>query len=548
MMPMRIVECVPNISEGRDQTVIAAIATAIRQCAGVKLLDVDPGQSTNRTVYTFVGAPDAVLEAAYQAAATAYNLIDMTKHTGEHPRLGAVDVVPFVPVSNVTMEECVELSRRFGRRVGEELGVPVYLYEEAQPQEHRKALRDIRDGEYEALPTRIAKPGWRPDFGPAQFHARSGATVAGARFFLIAYNVNVLGTHNQAHRLALNVREQGRPDQPGRFKAVKGLGWELGEHHIAQVSMNLDNYRVTPLHTVYEAIKEDGRALNIGIAGSEIVGLVPREAILAAADYYIEKEHLLVLDERQKLRLAIDRLGLSSLHEFKPEEKIIEYMVGEQTDGPLIRKTVREFVEAVAARTAAPGGGSASALVAALGAALGAMVGWLTYGRRKFEHLDATVRAQLPAIVDAQEALLHAVDKDTDAFNDFMVALAMPKETAAEKQARTAAMQAGLKKATRVPLETMQLVDRVWQPMVELARVGQYSSRSDLEVGAKALEAGLYGAYRNVLINLKSIKDEAFSAEMTANADTIMERGRQKLAEIQEIVAARTGDVPNLKT
>ncbi|HEX6558526.1 MAG TPA: glutamate formimidoyltransferase [Longimicrobiales bacterium] len=541
---MRIVECVPNFSEGRDKSVIDAIAASIRGCEGVKLLDVDPGESTNRTVYTFVGEPDAVLEAAFQAAATAYRLIDMTRQHGEHPRLGAVDVVPFVPISGVSMDECVELSRRFGERVGTELGVPVYLYEEAQSQPHRKALRDIRSGEYEGLRSRITQPEWRPDFGPADFVPKSGATVTGARFFLIAYNVNVLGTPNQAHRLALNVREQGRgAAEPGRFQAVKGLGWELEEYRVAQVSMNLDNFRVTPLHAVYEAIKEDARAINVGIAGSEIVGLVPLEAILMAADYYIERENLFVIDERQKVRLVIDRLGLSSLHEFRPEEKIIEYMVRDAADGPLIQKTVREFVEAVGARTAAPGGGSAAALIAALGAALGAMVGWLTYGRRKYQHLDPIVRSNLPPLVEAQQALLHAVDRDTDAYGDFMRALAMPRNTDQEKAARRDAMQEGLKRATRVPFETMELVDRAWDPLVELARVGQFSSRSDLEVGAKALEAGLYGAYRNVLINLGGIKDEQFRQQMTSQATALMERGREKFALIQEVVGARTADV-----
>jgi glutamate formiminotransferase / formiminotetrahydrofolate cyclodeaminase len=549
---MRIVECVPNFSEGRDRSVIEAIADSIRQCAGVKLLDVDPGESTNRTVVTFVGEPDDVVEAAFQAAATAYRLIDMTKHTGEHPRMGAVDVVPFIPVSGVSMEECVELSRRFAQRVGEELGVPVFLYEEAQDQQHRKALRQIRAGEYEALRQRITQPEWKPDYGPAEFVPRSGATVTGARFFLIAYNVNILGTKNQAHRLALNVREQGRtvkqPDgtqvqEPGRFQAVKGLGWELEQYNLAQVSMNLDNYEVTPIHVVYEAIREDAAALNVGVAGSEIVGLVPLDAILAAAEYYMEMENLFILDERQKVRLAVDRLGLSSLHPFEPDEKIIEYMIDRETDGPLVRKTVREFVEAVGARTAAPGGGSVAALMAAMGAALGAMVGWLTYGRRKYEHLDATVRQHLPPLAEIQEALIRAVDRDSDAFSDYMEAMGMPKGTDEEKQVRRAAMQAGLKKATLVPFETMELADRAWEPLLELARIGQYSSRSDIEVGGKALEAGLYGAWRNVLINLGDIRDDEFRADLAARATALMERGQQKMEELRAIVEARTGDV-----
>ena len=549
---MRLVECVPNFSEGRDRGVVDAIADSIRACDGVELLDVDPGESTNRTVVTFVGAPDDVAEAAFQATATATRLIDMTRHTGEHPRLGAVDVVPFIPVAGVSMEECVELARRFGARVGEELGIPVYLYEEAQALEHRKALRQIRSGEYEGLPERIGRPEWKPDFGPARFVPRSGATVTGARFFLIAYNVNILGTRNQAHRLALNVREQGRtvqgPDgrpvhQPGYFRAVKGIGWELEEFDLAQVSMNLDNYRVTPIHAVFEAIRRDAAELGVGVAGSEIVGLVPLEAILQAADHYIAEEGLLILDERKKVRLAIDRLGLSSIHPFRPEEKIIEYMIDRDEDGPLIRKSVRGFVEAVGARTSTPGGGSVAALMGALGAALGAMVGWLTYGRRKYEHLDTAVREHLPPLVELQEALLRAVDRDTDAFAEYMAAIRLPRDTEAQREARSAAMQEGLKSATRVPLHTMELADRAWEPMIELARIGAYSSRSDLEVGAKALEACLYGAHRNVGINLADIRDVGFRRELQDRADALLARGREKFADVQAVVAGRTGDV-----
>lgn len=540
---MGIVECVPNFSEGRDSAVIEAIAESIRKCAGVKLLDIDPGESTNRTVMTFIGEPDAVAEAAFQATATAHRLIDMTRHSGEHPRMGAVDVCPFIPVSGVTMEECADVARRFGERAARELGVPVYLYEEAQPMTHRKALRDIRSGEYEGLRNKITQPEWAPDFGPAQFVPKFGALVTGARFFLIAYNVNILGTNNQAHRLALNVREQGRTNVPGKFKAVKGLGWELEQYGIAQVSMNLDNYNITPIHAVYEAIREDARALNIGVAGSEIVGLVPLEAILAAAEHYIAKENLFIISERQKVRLAIDRLGLSSLHAFNPDEKIIEYMIANDADGALIRRTVREFVEAVGARTPAPGGGSVSALMGALGAALGAMVGWLTYGRRKYEHLDAVVRTNLPPLVEVQAALLGAVDLDTNAYNDYRAALAMPKKTPEEASARTRALQEGLQKATLVPLHTMELIDGAWSPMLEIARVGQFAARSDLEVGAKALEAGLYGAHKNVLINAPGLQDENVRTEIETRANALAERGRAMLQEIQKTVASRTGDV-----
>jgi glutamate formiminotransferase/formiminotetrahydrofolate cyclodeaminase len=549
---MRLVECVPNFSEGRDADVIEAIAGSIRGVEGAKLLDVDPGESTNRTVMTIVGEPESVLEAAFQGAKTAYERIDMTRHSGEHPRLGAVDVVPFIPISGATMEECVELSRRFGERVGAELGVPVYLYEEAQPDESRRAMSQIRSGEYEGLEEKLLRPEWKPDFGTATFNPQSGATVTGARFFLIAYNVNILGTRNQAHRLALNVREQGRTvkgpagepvREPGYFEAVKGIGWELEEFDLAQVSMNLDNYRITPIHEVFEAIRRDAAALNVGVAGSEIVGLVPLEAILQAADHYIEKENLFILDERQKVRLAIDRLGLSSIHPFRPDEKIIEYMIEDAGDGPLIKHTVRGFVEAVGARSSAPGGGSVAALMGSLGAALAAMGGWLTFGRRKYEHLEPAMREAIPPLVEIQEELLRAVDADTDAFADFMHALRMPKESDAQKEKRRNAMQAGLKKATLVPFHTMELADRAWAPLLEIARVGQYTSRSDVEVGAKALEACLYGAYRNVVINLADIQDDAFASDLEGRSRALLERGRKRLAEVQEVTAGRTGDV-----
>lgn len=548
----KLVECVPNFSEGRDKSIINKITDSIKAIPEVTLLDVDPGESTHRTVVTFVGSPEGVVEAAFQAARTAYELIDMTKHKGEHPRIGAVDVAPFVPVANVTMEECVELSKKFGKRVGEELGVPVYLYEEASNNPERKAMRQIRSGEYEGLKEKIQKPEWKPDFGPQKFVPKSGATVTGARFFLIAYNVNVLGTKNQAHRLALNVREQGRtvtkPDgakvqEPGRLKALKGIGWYLDEFNIAQISMNLDNYKITPLHVVFEEIKKDAAALNVGIAGSEIVGLAPLEAILMAADYYIEKENLFVIDEKTKVRLAIDRLGLSSIHPFKPEEKIIEYMIDRDTDGPLIKMSIREFVEKTGARTSTPGGGSVSALMGSLGAALGAMVGWLTYGRRKYEHLDGKMREIIPPLVGIQEELLKGIDRDTEAFNDYMDAIGMPKKTPEEKEKRAHAMQEGLKKATLVPLNTMELIDRAWDPIIEVARLGQYSSRSDVEVGAKALEAAAFGAYKNVVINLGDIEDDAFKKELTQKAGKLLKRAGEKLKELSTIVADRTGEV-----
>lgn len=539
-MSKQIVECVPNFSEGRDSAVIDAIADGIRRTPGCTLLDVDPGRSTNRTVFTFVGAPAAVVEGALAAARVARERIDMRTHSGEHPRMGAMDVCPFVPVSGVTMEDCIECAREFGRRAAGELGVPIFLYEEAAEKPHRQALKQIREGEYEGLAEKLKQSKWKPDFGPAKFVPEWGATATGARFFLIAYNVNVLGTKQQAHRMALDLREQGRgPDEPGRLKKVKGIGWYVEEYDLAQVSMNLDDYRVTPPHVAFEACVAQAGKLGVAVAGSELVGLIPLEAMLAAADYYIEKEGLFVLDERRKIRLVIERLGLSSVSPFKAEERIIEYMIEDEGAEPLASLSVREFVEALGARTAAPGGGSAAALIAAMGAALAAMVGWLTYGRRKFEDVDGAMREHIPPVHQAMQQLIPMIDADTNAFNHYMEAMGLPQDTEAEREARHSAMQAGLKQAIEVPLTTMRVADGSWDAMVELARHINIPMRSDLEVGARALETGTWGAYRNVLINLGDIEDESFREAVTKEAEALVKRASEKSAEVLSVLEAR---------
>lgn len=536
----KIVECVPNFSEGRDKKTIDAISEAIRATKGCTLLDVDPGKSTNRTVYTFVGDPDSVIEGALNAARTARKLIDMRNHSGEHPRMGAMDVCPFVPVANVTMEECVEISKKFGSRAGKELGVPFFLYEEAATQDYRRKLPQIREGEYEGMAEKLKKPEWKPDFGPAEFVPEWGCTATGARFFLIAYNVNILGTNNQAHRLALNVREAGRgPDKPGRLKEVKGMGWFVDEYNMAQVTMNLTNYKVTPPHIAFGEIKKDAEELNIGIAGSEIVGLIPLEAMLMAADYFIEKENLFILEEDQKIRLVIERMGLNSVSRFKPEEKIIEYMIKEERNEPLASLTLRGFIEEVANRTSAPGGGSASAAIAAIGAGLGTMVSRLTYGVRKFESVDGEMRKIIPPLFDITKNLIPMIDADTNAFNDYLEAIRMPKGTDEEKSARHAAMQEGLKKAIYVPLTTMKTAALAWDYMTELAKYGNIASKSDVEVGAKALETGIWGAYKNVLINMPGIEDEQFKTEITKEADGILARAKEKCNEVLTILNQR---------
>jgi glutamate formiminotransferase/formiminotetrahydrofolate cyclodeaminase len=535
-----LVECVPNFSEGRDQVVIDAIAEAVRSTEGCTLLDVDPGRSTNRTVFTFVGAPDAVVEGALAAARAARGRIDMRQQMGEHPRVGAMDVCPFVPVSGVTMDDCVRLARTFGERLAAELEVPVYLYGHAARADHRRTLRQIRAGEYEALAERIVTPEWTPDYGPAAFVAEWGATCTGARDFLIAYNVNVLGTKEQAHRIALDIREQGRgPEEPGLLQAVRAIGWWVDEYDLAQVSINLEDYRVTPPHVAFETCVERARALQLAVAGSEIVGLIPLQALLVAAEHYIETEGLFILDERQKIRLVVERLGLSSVHPFVPEERIIEYMIPKVEEEPLASMSVRSFVELVGARTSAPGGGSTSALIAALGAALGAMVGWMTYGKRRFEDRDATMRRLIPPLRDAMERLLPMIDRDTRAFDGYMAAMKMPRDTEEEQAARHQSLQEGLKTAVQVPLEVMRIGDGAWDAMVEMAAHGNIASGSDLEVGARALEAGIWGAGRNVAINLPGIEDEAYREAVSSEADTLASRASTKRDEVLTTLGSR---------
>jgi glutamate formiminotransferase/formiminotetrahydrofolate cyclodeaminase len=536
----QIVECVPNFSEGRNRETIDAIARAIGDTPGCTLLDVDPGASTNRTVFTFVGDPESVVEGALASARVAKERIDMRNHTGEHPRFGAMDVCPFIPVRNITIEECADIAREFGRRAAEELDVPVFLYEEAAEQDYRRKLPDVRQGEYEGLAERLQDPIWKPDFGPAGFVPEWGATATGARMFLIAYNVNILGTSNQAHRIALNLREAGRgEDEPGRLKAVKGMGWYVDEYNMAQVTVNLNDYTVTPIHVMFEEVKKDAAELNVGVAGSEIVGLVPLESILMAADYYIEKENLFIIDEDQKVRLAIERLGLNAVATFDPAERIIEYVVAEPPDAPLADMSVRAFIEAVAARSSAPGGGSVSAALAAMGAGLGAMVAKLTFGVRKFEDLDSRMREIIPPLHETAKALIPMIDADTNAFNDYMIGLKMPRDTEAQKAARRAKMQEGLKTATQVPLKTMQLGDQAWDALCEAARHGNITCKSDAQVGARALETGIWGAYQNVLINVDGIDDANFKAEILKEAEAVMARATEKCSEVLMILDER---------
>jgi len=533
----KIIECVPNFSEGRNQEVIEAISVAISSVEGCTLIDVDPGRSTHRTVYTFVGDPETIVEGALAAARVAKSTIDMRKHKGEHPRFGAMDVCPFVPVANVTMAECVEVSKRFAERASAELGIPFYLYEESAEHDYRRKLPDLREGEYEGLAKRLQDPRWKPDYGPENFVPEWGITATGARNFLIAYNVNIIGTSNQAHRIALNLREAGRsPEEPGRLKEVKGMGWFVDEYNVAQVTVNLNDFRVTPIHVLFEEVKKEAAALQVAVAGSEIVGVVPREAMLMVADYYIEKENLFIYEEEQKIRLAIDRLGLNSVAPFNPKEKIIEYIVAGERNEPLASLTLRGFIEEVAARTSAPGGGSASAAIAAIGAGLGAMVGKLTWGVRKFDAVQKQMKEAIPVLHEASQQLIPMIDADTSAFNEYMEGLRMPKSTEEERAARRAKMQAGLKTAIQVPLNTMRLGDKAWDALCVVAQYGNPASKSDSQVGARSLETGIWGAYQNVLINLEGIKDPAYQKEILEEANVLMARAKDKCAEVLAIL------------
>ena len=535
-----IIECVPNFSEGRNDETIEAIARAVRDTDGCTLLDVDPGYSTNRTVVTFVGGPESVIEGALATARVARERIDMRKHQGEHPRFGAMDVCPFIPVKGIRMKECAEVARQFAARAAEELGVPMYLYEESAEHDYRRKLPDIRAGEYEGLAEKLADPRWKPDYGPGTFVPEWGATATGARMFLIAYNVNILGTSNQAHRIALNLREAGRSEnEPGRLKAVKGMGWFVDEYNMAQVTVNLNDYRVTPIHVLYEEARKDAADLNVGVTGSEIVGLVPLEAILMAADYYIEKENLFILEEDQKVRLAVERLGLNSVAPFNPQEKIIDYIVATPPEEPLADMRLRSFIQEVSARSSAPGGGSVSAVLAALGTGLGAMAAKLTFGVRKYEQLDATMRELIPPLHRLTQELIPMIDADTNAFQEYMDGLRMPKDTDAAKAARTEKMQAGLKTAIRVPLKTMQLGDQAWDSLCGVAHHGNITTKSDMQVGARALETGIWGAYQNVLINMTGIRDEAFKTEILGEAEGIAARARDKCEEVLDILQNR---------
>lgn len=557
-MSAQIVECVPNFSEGRDKSIIDAIARSISGVPGVSLLDVDPGADTNRTVYTFVGAPGAVAEAALAAAKAAYALIDMSKHSGAHPRMGAMDVCPFVPVSGIDMAACVELSKKVGEAIARELGVPVYLYEAAATRADRKNLADIRSGEYEALSAKLSSPQWAPDFGPAAFDPRWGATVVGAREFLIAYNVNLNSRDKKlANEIALSIREAGRAAKdaagnpikdaegkavkaPGRLKDVRAIGWYIDSYRCAQVSINLLDYNTSPLHVVFETAKEEAEKLGLLVTGSEIVGLVPREPILAAGRHFLAKMGKSQgASEAELVETAVRSMGLSSVAPFDPSKKIIEYACSSPT--PLASMRVADFVDEVASDSPAPGGGSVAALAGSLGAALAAMVANLTVGKKGYETAWVELSALAAQAQGVKAALVAAVDADTAAFNLIMEAMKLPKSDAAQKAEREAALQSAFIKAASVPLETAAASVLALKACADAAERGNPASASDAGVGALMARAGLEGALLNVLINLGQVKDSGLAASMRERARELSEEGARLEAQALARVRAAIG-------
>ena len=557
-MNKQLIECIPNFSEGRDEAVLNRIAEAVRSVDGVKLLDVDPGKATNRTVFTFVGEPAAVTEAAFRAIKTASELIDMAKHTGEHPRMGATDVCPLVPISGISMEETVEWSKKLARRVGKELNIPVYLYEFAASAPYRKNLADIRAGEYEGLKDKILKPEWKPDFGPQTFNPRSGATVIGARNFLVAYNVNLNTTSTRrANAIAFDVREKGRVKregdpvtgkpvldekgeqvfEPGMLKSVKAIGWFIEEYGIAQISMNLTDITVCKVHEAYEAVKLKSEERGIRVTGSELVGLIPKQALLDAGRFYLDMQQRSAgIPEEEIIKIAVKSLGLDELKPFEPKKKVIEYLLEEEGGKKLVDMTVTGFVNETASESPAPGGGSVAALAGALGAALGTMVANLSSHRRGWDERWSYFAGYAEKGIAIQQELMRLVDEDTRSFNLLMDAFRLPNGSDAEKAARKEAIQKATIYAAEVPLKVMQTSLNAYEVLAAMAEQGMESSVSDVGVGALCLRTCVSGAWLNVRINAQSIGDESVKARLLQTGAETEAASEQKSAEILAVV------------
>ena len=549
----KLIECVPNFSEGRDRAVIDAITSRVETADGVKLLDVDPGEATNRTVVTFVGEPDDVVEAAVRAIATATELIDMTGHSGEHPRFGATDVCPLVPVTGISMEETAEYARALGRRLGEELGLTIYCYENAASSPQRRNLADVREGEYEGLAAKLADPDWQPDFGPAEFNERSGATAVGARSFLLAYNVNLNTTSTRrANAIAFDVRERGRQKRigdpltgqvelddagnevwiPGSLKNVKAIGWYIDEYGIAQISMNLTDIEVTPLHVAFDEVVDKAAARGVRVTGSELVGLVPLDAMLDAGRHYLRKQRRSTgVADVELIKIAVKSLGLDELAPFDPRQKIIEYAIEDHGD-LLVDLSLRSFVEETASESPAPGGGSVSAAMGALGAALATMVANLSSHKRGWddrweEYSDWAERGKA-----YHDELLQLVDADTAAFDQLMAAFGLPSNTADAKDTRHQAIQAATQHAIEVPLQVMETSLASMDVIEAMAGAGLAASVSDAGVAALCARSAVMGAYLNVKINAGQLADKDLAA-------VYLKRG----LALQEVAVAREAKI-----
>ncbi len=553
----QLIECVPNFSEGRDMAIMKLITDEIEAVEGVKLLDVDPGKATNRTVVTFVGEPAPVIEAAARAIKKAAEVIDMSKHLGEHPRMGATDVCPLIPIANISMEETAAWAHKLGQKVGDETGIPIYMYEAAATRPERQNLATIRAGEYEALPQKLTQAEWNPDYGKAAFNARAGATVIGARDFLVAYNINLNTTSvRRANSVAFDVREQGRIKtvdgvnvidengeavrEPGTCKAVKGIGWFIEEYGIAQVSMNLTNINVSPLHMVFDECCKSADNHGLRVTGSELVGLVPKKVMTDAGKFFLAKQRRSVgVSEEELIRIAIKTLGLDELSPFDPKKKIIEYQLDSQNATPLLNMDLKAFANETASESPAPGGGSIAAYVGALGISLATMVANLSSHKKGWDKRWEEFSAYAEKGQQLKDALLLSVDEDTNAFNAIMSAFGLPKGNDAEKKARTAAIQAATKKAIEVPFKVMELCYATFDIIEAMAKEGNPNSVTDAGVGALCARAAVHGAFLNVKINTSGLKDAEFVTSVLAKANELIVAADAREKAILEVVNAK---------
>ena len=559
----QLIECVPNFSEGVDMNVIKQITDVIESIDGVKLLNVDPGKATNRTVVTFVGNPKSVIDAAFLAIKKAGELIDMSKHKGEHPRMGATDVCPLIPISNITMQETAKYAQELGRRVGEELKIPVYLYEEAQSNKNRSNLSVIRNGEYEGFFKKIKLPEWKPDFGPAEYDALRGATVIGARDFLVAYNINLNTTSTRrANSIAFDVREAGRVVRegnsltgkivlnadgspksiPGTLKSVKAIGWYIEEYGVCQISMNLTNINVTPVHMAFDEVCKKATERGIRVTGSELVGLIPLKSLLDAGIYFLKKQQRSVgVSESELIKIAVKSMGLDELAPFKPEERIIEYLLKDKADSKLIRMDLAAFADETASESPAPGGGSISAYVGSLGISLATMVANLSSHKKGWDDRWEEFSNWAEKGQKIKNELLRLVDADTAAFNKIMTAFSLPKSTDEEKKLRTDAIQSATKFAIEVPFKVMQLSYDSLEVIKAMAEIGNPNSVSDAGVGALCARSAVMGAFMNVRINASGYNDKTFVNDILAKGKEIEQKTIATEAAILKIVDEKIG-------